>query len=148
MNLLAGTLIFIACTYIGIGIDNFYKTKVKILGEFIEFIDFTLTEINYLKTDMLAIIKKYNHTRSTKLSNALKSLNNPLNARCENFSISYLTYEDKQQIISFIKDIARLDADGQKVYVEEYKQRVNSYIKYINAEQSVKGKLAKSLRLF
>lgn len=145
MNFVAGILIVIACTYIGIGFDSFYKNKIKILKDFSTFIDFSVAEISYLKTDIPSLLTKNNQMNSCRLSKALMSIDNPIDFNSQQLCISMLNLSEKELIVNYIKDISRLDINAQKAFAEEYKQRVNKYIKNIEEEQSVKGKLAKKL---
>jgi stage III sporulation protein AB len=145
MNFVAGILIVIACTYIGIGFDNFYKSKIKILKDFSSFIDFAVAEISYLKTDLFSLINKNSNLNPSKFSRALLTINNPVDFSTENLSLGILNLSEKNLIISFIKDLSRLDTEAQKAFAEEYKQRVSGYIKNIEEEESKKGKLAKKL---
>ena len=103
MNLLAGVLIFVACVYSGLGIDNYYKSKVTALKEFLSFINFTLSEISFLKTNILELIKKYDRLYPSKLSKALVTIENPVAVEAEEVNIYSLNEREKSLILCFIR---------------------------------------------
>lgn len=145
MNFVAGILIVIAFTYIGIGIDNFYKTKIAILSEFCEFIQFAQSEICYLKTNIIDVTKKYNLLTSTKLSLAFTEIKNPVLVKPEDIHMAMFSAKEKQLFITFIQEISRLDSDRQKAYAVDYQKRIKDYITTLQKEEDTKGKLAKKL---
>lgn len=145
MNFVAGILIVIAFTYIGIGIDNFYKTKINILNEFCEFIQFAQSEICYLKTNIIEVTKKYNSIYGSRLSIALNEIKNPVEIKAEDLRLVMFTPKEKQLFVTFIQEISRLDSDRQKAYAIEYKKNVKEHIESMQKEEQTKGKLAKKL---
>ncbi len=145
MNFLAGVLILIACCYGGYGIDNFYKCKLTTIKDFLSFINFTLTEISYLKTSMPNVIEKYHKNYPSKLSKALKTIENPQTADNQSININFLSENEKTLILSFIRDITRLDMAGHKAYIEDYKHKVNKITQELEKDMRTKGNLAKKL---
>lgn len=145
MNFVAGILIVIAFTFIGFGYDNYCIARLNIIKDFSNFIDFSIAEIAYLKTDLLSLITKYDNLQSSTLSKALLTVKNPTLLYVDDLKLSLLTASEKQLIVLFIKDISRLDTDGQRAFANEYKLRVNTQIQYMQDKQLTKGKLFKKL---
>ncbi|MDD4316660.1 MAG: stage III sporulation protein AB [Clostridia bacterium] len=144
MNFVAGILIVIACTYAGIGIDGYYKTKIAVLREFLDFIDFALTEITFMKTDVVSLVKKY-ALKQSRLSNALSAINNPCEAEVGNLALVWLTAGEKALVLDFVKGVAALDHSSQRGYAEEYKAKVSQYLRGAEETRATKGKLVKKL---
>ena len=145
MNILAGSLIFLSLTYIGFGIENYYKMKVQVFYEFLDFIDFANNEISYLKTDIISLIKKFHTNYSSKFSESLLKIENPNKFSIENYNIFYLSNNEKQMIITFIQDTTKIDFIGQKQYFESYKNKTKKHINKIEEDKNIKGGLAKKL---
>lgn len=144
MNFVAGILIVVACTYIGIGIDGYYKTKIAVLREFQDFIGYAMAEISFMKTDIGGLLSKYAE-RQSKLSEALVAIKNPHDNTHINLPLVCLTNGEKQLITDFIKGIATLDNSSQKAYAELYTAKVCAYADSLEQARNTKGKLAKKL---
>ncbi len=144
MNFVAGILIVVACTYIGIGIDGYYKSKIAVLREFQDFIGFAMAEICFMKTDICGLLAKYAE-RQTKLSEVLIVIKNPHECAQNGLPLVCLTSSEKQLITDFIKGIATLDINSQKAYAEQYTAKVCAYVDSLEQARNTKGKLAKKL---
>lgn len=144
MNFVAGILIVIACTYIGIGIDGYYKAKIAVLNEFVDFIGFACAEISFMKTGIADLLAKY-ASKGTKLSEALAGIKNPNELQFGMQTLVCLTASEKQLITDFIKGIATLDNSSQKAFAEQCKVRLTEYLGNLEKQRGAKGMLAKKL---
>ena len=100
-------ILFVCFTEISIINLNFYKTKVKIVNELIDFFKCYISEISFLKTDISRVVDKYNNKYSIHTQ---KILNNY--SELKNYSIYFNDFE-KNEIYNCFMSIGKMDIDNE-----------------------------------
>lgn len=145
MNILAGVLLFICCTYIGIGIERAFKLRIDFLKELSCFLSYFESEILHLKTDIPSIFDKYIAAYGGKLSEVLKNVSDPTALKIDDIKIAYLSAQDKQWVVDFLFGISQMSIEGQDGFLQAKRNELEKYLSDGEKDHTMKGKLAKKL---
>lgn len=134
-SIVGGILIFACSIYIGVAINNIYKTRCEILSEIPRFINFCDGEIAFYKLRMEEIFAKYTSMYPDSL--IMKCINNP----SEN-----INYKKELALIQQITDgIKTLDRSSHKAFFASMRDTVDSLTKKATRDADTIGKMAKRL---
>lgn len=146
IRLAVGATLMAVVTYIGIGVDRFYKMRVEYLKGFADFLDYASKEAGFLKTDILRIISLYCETESSCLTKYLKETAKQLQDGIKpNADCVYLTKKDKRIYESFFEALVSADYQTQaKVFARNIAETAEM-IKEAEKNKKNKGELIRKL---
>lgn len=146
IRLAVGATLMAVVTYIGIGIDRFYKMRVEYLREFADFLGYASREVGFLKTDILSIISLYCVSKPsylTKLlSNTAKQLKNGENPSLD---CVYLSKSDRMLYENFFSNIVTADYRTQEKLFSHNIAEITELIKDAEKNKKNKGELIRKL---
>ncbi len=134
MNIVAGVLILIASTILGISINNMYLARVKIAEELYKYVGFTQSEISFFRTGITEMNEKYAKTNKNDFTRLLSG-----------GMVHNVAQSTVKLLNDFTDGLAKLDLASQKDFTNTYLSFVNEEIAALKKESEVKGKLFKRL---
>ncbi len=146
VNIIAGSCLMIASSYIGLGIYNYYKTRTKIFADYLAFIEFIINEISFIKANLYEIIDTFTLRYDTHFSKLVSQVKVCLE-KGEDIAIktNFLTAAEKKQLQVFFKTITKLDRDSLISYFRREQAAIEGKIKSLSDEEAKNGMLAKNL---
>jgi len=146
VNIIAGSCLMIASSYIGLGIYNYYKTRTKIFADYLAFIEFLINEISFVNANLYEIIDAYTiryDTHFGKLANQVKLCLQ----KGENIVVktNFLPSAERKQLQVFFRTITKLDKDSLISYFKREQVAIESRLKSLREDEAKNGMLAKNL---
>ncbi len=59
LKVVLAAVLLVLCAYIGFAVERFYKTRLKMLEEYSEFVRYVKRETEFLKTDLVALLTSF-----------------------------------------------------------------------------------------
>lgn len=134
-SIIAGILIFASSIYIGIAINNIYKTRCDFLLEIPRFINFCDGEIAFYKLTIEELKEKYSSLHPNSM--IIKYMNNPK----DNINLK----REMNMIEQITDGIKLLDRQSHKAFFSSMLETVNLETERAIGDANVKGKMAKRL---
>ncbi|MDD3947824.1 MAG: stage III sporulation protein AB [Clostridia bacterium] len=146
IRLAVGATLMAVVTYIGMGIDRFYKMRVEYLKGFADFLSYASREAGFLKTDILRIISLYCASESSNLTKFLKETAKKLESG-EQPAIDcvYLTKKDKRLYESFFQGLINADYRTQEKLFSHHIAEISELLKEAENNKKNKGELIRKL---
>ncbi len=146
VNIIAGSCLMIASSYIGVGIYNYYKTRAKIFADYLAFIEFIINEINFVKANLYEIIDAFMARYDTHFGKLAYQVKSCLE-KGEDIIVktNYLLSAEKKQLQVFFKTVTKLDKDSLISYLKREQAVAEGKVKSLKDEEAKNGMLAKNL---
>jgi len=112
-NVAAGILLIAASVILGNGIAERYTERRKFYEEFLRFIDFMQSEINFYNSEIDDIIKKYTEKSKSEFGKALQKGGKG---------------EYAEILSEYLNGMKKLDRDAQKSYSEAFGIRIEKAV--------------------
>lgn len=145
IRLIIGAIIMISMTYIGIGLDGYYKARLGLINEICEFIRHAKREVSLLKTDFLSILSGFSCENKH-----LKKLVEDISTRIKNnddlvVECVYLNDKSIASLTSFMKELMRADYTSQEQVFKKAMDEFEVHANCANRDKKNKGELMKKL---
>lgn len=59
LKIVLAAVLLVLCAYIGFAVERFYKTRLRMLEEYSEFVRYAKRETEFLKTDLVALLTSF-----------------------------------------------------------------------------------------
>lgn len=119
-----------ACSYIGIGIKRIYKIRYETYSIFRRFAEVLKTEIKFLKTPLIDVIKTFclnkkglGYELLLKYSDGLLFGYNSISEVTQSLKSIYLTNDDVLEISTFLFALGKSDYESELINLERYLQK-------------------------
>ncbi|MDD4839800.1 MAG: stage III sporulation protein AB [Clostridia bacterium] len=119
ISLLAGGLLAVGSSLIGIAVRRHYRQRHEIYFEICGFIVLLKNEISFLKTPLKAVINEFAEGRKGITVNALKKYSDDLdhgkidNNYAETLELSPLNIKEKNELAKFLRSLGKLPMKEQ-----------------------------------
>lgn len=141
-------LIITCCTYLGYGFSSYYRRRLRLFKDVLNFASKMIVDINFSRSNLKEIIQNslsnYGSDFKTILNNFLSYLGDNSNLLSEEILLSgikNLSVEDKQTLFLFFKGLGRYDAESQIKELENYKKKFDDLKLVAEAENKKYGGL-------
>lgn len=119
-SVIAGAMLFVAMSYIGLIVKNQYKMRHKFIKDMQQFANYTLREVTHYKTPINTIIEKYMLTNNSIIVSMLTKYKDlevikTYQGIYDTTNYLYLKKSDRALITNFLQNI------GKSSYSEEIK---------------------------
>lgn len=146
IRLAVGATLMAIVTYIGIGIDRFYKMRVEYLRGFADFLSYASREVSFLKTDILSIISLYCTSKPSSLTKYLSNTAKQLKGGEKiNIDCVYLNKADKLLYENFFTNLVNADYRNQEKLFCHSIAETTELIKDAEKNKKNKGELIRKL---
>lgn len=114
IRLLAGGLLAVGATLIGIVVRRYYKNRHEIYADLCAFITLLKSEISYLKTPLKTVIKEFAEGKKTHMATALCQYAEDLDRGkveanyAETLDLSPLNLKEKQGVAKLLRSLGKL----------------------------------------
>ena len=139
IKIVLAIVIVVLLGYIGYGIEKYYKTRLKILFDYKNFIDFVRRETDFFKSNVEELIEKYDYSTEYLKALLTRVINN------ENYDRKFLSKEESIKIQSFITELSKADYYFKNVVIKNAEELVNQMINLAEKEKIQKGELGRKL---
>lgn len=145
------TAVFLVFGYVGFTIYNHYKNKQEIIKSFNDFIEFSRSEIEYMRTDIIKLCKKFcsafkvNKCFKQILDSFTEKLN--LNNNQEEKKVFFLESKDLEVIKNFLNGSTKLVNGNNLGFFEYHKKKAQELFSKATEEVKTKGELYKKLSI-
>lgn len=140
IKIVLAIIIVVLVGYLGYGIEKFYKTRLKILLDYKNFIQYAERETVFLKTSVDELIDKFESgTEELKkiltcaLGNGQEKDNKILNKEC------------KREIVGFINELSKSDFLSIKNVIATASSKCNEMVSVAEKDKVQKGELSRKL---
>ena len=128
MKIILIAILFSSVSFLGFQISKVYSNKERFYLELNNFVNYLISEISFLKTDLVKISENYNCTNSV-FSEFLNNLKNKLLFETEYKNIDLLNENENLIIKNFVDNLGKNDSatecDKLKNYLENFKQKLS-----------------------
>ncbi len=131
-------IIVVCCFYIGTKIKDIYVKRCKILQQMLEFLDFVEGDINYYRSNIEVLLKKYVSSYTNELSGIIENLD--IASKNYNFD-NRLSKEICQMLTNIFESIVNLDTASQKLNFDRLRTDVKNLAKKNHEDMKNKGGL-------
>ena len=139
IKIVLAIVIVVLLGYIGYGIEKYYKTRLKILFDYKNFIDFVRRETDFFKSNVEELIEKYDYSTEYLKALLTRVINN------ENYDRKFLSKEESIKIQSFVTELSKADYYFKNVVINNAEELVNQMINLAEKEKIQKGELGRKL---
>ena len=139
IKIVLAIVIVVLLGYIGYGIEKYYKTRLKILLDYKNFIAFVRRETDFFKSNVEELIEKYDYSTEYLKALLTRVINN------ENYDRKFLSKEESIKIQSFITELSKADYYFKNVVINNAEELVNQMINLAEKEKIQKGELGRKL---
>ena len=139
IKIVLAIVIVVLLGYIGYGIEKYYKTRLKILLDYKNFIAFVRRETDFFKSNVEELIEKYDYSTEYLKALLTRVINN------ENYDRKFLSKEESIKIQSFITELSKADYYFKNVVIKNAEELVNQMINLAEKEKIQKGELGRKL---
>ena len=139
IKIVLAIVIVVLLGYIGYGIEKYYKTRLKILLDYKNFIAFVRRETDFFKSNVEELIEKYDYSTEYLKALLTRVINN------ENYDRKFLSKEECTKIQSFVTELSKADYYFKNVVIKNAEELVNQMINLAEKEKIQKGELGRKL---
>lgn len=127
-GLICGGVICIAVSFVGLVIKRKYKVNRDFMNAYVDFIEYTRTEISNNKTPIFDIIDSFTKQENNVFANVLSAINNNLKkdiADSENYPKESVLVDKKliKNLVSDIESIGRYDSSTEVQKLRSIEER-------------------------
>lgn len=145
IKVVIGAIIMFSMTYIGIGLDGYYKARLDLITEICEFIRHAKREVSLLKTDFLSILLGFSSENKhfKKLVDDTKACvenNEDLNVECV-----YLNSKALASFKSFLVELMRADYTSHEQVFMKAREEFEVHLNCAIHDKKNKGELLRKL---
>jgi len=141
----AGGALFAVLSYIGVGIEAFYKKRTAFFKEFAEFLSYAEREVTFLKTDFLALISGFIKDKKTLFSKILDDIKIQTEKGLPLLiNTPYLTPEEKTFVAAFFEALGKSDFEAGSRLIKRYSLEAGERITGAEKQKRRRGSLSKS----
>lgn len=150
MKLIFLAIICILFSYIGFKISLFYRKKVKLLRELVDFVNYLILNISFLKTDLFVLLNNYN-AKDKDFKEILilykDYVENGLDLKFKDALFKSFNKDIASCILSFFQSLGKLDYTNQLKMLELNKKHFDEIKLKSEMENKTKGNLYYKLGL-
>lgn len=139
IKIVLAIVIVVLLGYIGYGIEKYYKTRLKILLDYKNFIAFVRRETDFFKSNVEELIEKYDYSTEYLKALLTRVINN------ENYDRKFLSKEESIKIQNFVTELSKADYYFKNVVIKNAEELVNQMINLAEKEKIQKGELGRKL---
>ena len=139
IKIILAIVVIVLLAYIGYGIERYYKTRLKILVDFKNFISFCKREIEFYKSSIDTLINKYDYQ-----TESLKKLLDCYVNNKEMESI-YLNKDIISRFKTFIYELSSADFYFKDSVIKSAEEVIASLLNQAEKDKKQKGELGRKL---
>ena len=145
INIVIAILIVLCTTYIGWGISNYYKQRIKFFKELNDLINYLINNINFYKDSINLVLNKFimEHKPNPTLT---KIINNYLN-NSTNFNDMIIKNDEVGVLNNIFLHLGKSDSENQIIELKNYSVQVCDLIKNCERDFDRIGKISLKLGL-
>ncbi len=132
------------CVYIGLAVDNYYKSRLNTVRDYLAFVRYSERETEFLKTDMPALLSGFECKSEFKkmITEASGKLSEGGTAECAS---DRLKKEDLEKVNAFLKGLSETDYVSRAALFRYSISIAENMEKVAEKEKKQKGELIKKL---
>ena len=145
LRLIAGGILALVSSYIGLLIKNGYKENTAIDKGLCEFCDSFKRELTFEKTAVIDFCRKFSEGQKGKITNLINEYTESLQREGQfkrdvnKWDIAHLKSEDKQDIVTFFNGLGKSPTKEQVAFVEKYGELFKSRLANATEQEKKKG---------
>ena len=147
-------MIIALSTYVGFGLSAYYRKRLKVFKDLVNFASKLVIDINFSKSRLKEIIQANIRSFSGEFKHILSGYLQYLNNENMQFSCgllfkknTFLTSEERQTIFLFFKSLGRYDAENQISEINNYMEKFKAFSLSAEKENKKYGALYVKLGL-
>ena len=125
--------------YLGYGIERYYKKRIRILDDYQNFIRFVKRETEFLKSDLIELVKRYDYNTN--------ELRETLNAILDKTDVkqTFLGTRVVKEINDFLGELAKADYYFKNQVIKNAEEIAENLLMQAKQDKSQKGELGRKL---
>ena len=132
------------CVYIGIAVDNYYKSRLNILRDYLGFVRYSERETEFLKTDMPALMGNF-ECKSEFKDMLARAISGVIEGREAALTSDRLKKSDLDAVNAFMKGLSECDYHSKGALFRYSLGIAEEMEKTAEKEKKQKGELIKKL---
>ncbi len=132
-------VVIVLLGYLGYGVERFYKKRIRIVDDYKNFICFVKRETEFLKSDLVELVKKYEY-RTNEFKEILHCL-----LKNEQFNQMSIGKEILKEISSFLEELSKADYYFKNVVIKNAESIAENLLKRAEQDKIQKGELGRKL---
>lgn len=146
VNMIIGALLFAAMTYLGVGIDLYYRERLRLAEDYAVFIAHARLELKFLKTDLETLLNSYKGGKTKEFKKLLDKCAALLGTGEEaTVESAYLSEPQKKAFAAFINSLAKADYTDLALLIGHAEEESAELLKGARAGKTNKGELYRKL---
>ena len=143
LNIVISILIVLCTTYIGWGISNYYKQRIKFYKELNDLINYLINNINFYKDSINLILNKFiiEHKPNLTLTKIINSYMN----NSTNFNDIIIKNDEVSMINNIFLHLGKSDSENQIIELKNYSLQVCDVIKNCENDFNKIGRISLKL---
>ena len=125
--------------YLGYGIERYYKKRIRILDDYQNFIRFVKRETEFLKSDLIELVKRYDYT-----TNELKETLNDIIDKTD-VKQTFLGARIVKEIDAFLGELSKADYYFKNQVIKNAEEIAENLLKQAKQDKTQKGELSRKL---
>ena len=138
IKIVLGIVIICCSAYLGYGIERYYKIRLSIVEEYVQFLRYTESETTFLKTNIMDLIGKYS-SKVNQFDALIKSNSN------EKTCSIYLSKELNDEVTTFFNRLTTTDYNSISKLMKHSIEVAEHHYKVAEKEKVQKGELGRKL---
>ena len=147
LRLIAGGIIALVSSYVGILVKNGYKDNTKLYKDLIEFCDLYKGELSYEKATLIDIISRFCANKKGKTADIFKEYAKDMQSSgqffrdVEKWNVAHLKKEQKQEILDFLNGLGKSGTTEQMSFVNKHLESFSKRKKQAEEDEKKKGNM-------
>lgn len=139
IKIVLAIVIVVLLGYLGYGIERYYKTRLKILRDYKNFIAYVGRETEFFKSNIEELAQKFEY--QTKQLNEIISST----VKGEKLDSIFLTKELISRIVNFITELSNSDYHSKNAVIKNAEELATQSINDAEKDKTQKGELGRKL---
>ncbi len=139
-KIILGIIIAVLFGYLGLGIEKYYKTRLKIIDDYLNFIKFAERQTEFLKTGIGDLINTFDY-RTNELKKILENV--VIDSKDE--PVHYVQEKNLKEIRTFVVELGKSDYVNKNVVIKDALEVGKRLYNEAEKEQKQKGELIRKL---
>jgi stage III sporulation protein AB len=124
LRLIAGGILALVSSYIGVIVKNGYRENTKLIKDLVLFCEEFKRELSYQKTSVIDFCNKFKEGKKSKISDLIEEYVKQLESvgqfsmDIDKWNLAHLKNSEKQEVLAFLNGLGKSPTEEQISFVE------------------------------
>lgn len=147
LRLIAGGLLALVSSYIGLLVKNGYKENTRLFKDLVAFADEFKRELSFEKTSLISFCTAFKEGKKSKITELLDQYIVELKSEgqfsrdVDKWTLAHLKKEEKSEVLTFLNGLGKTPAKEQIAFVEKNESLFKTRLKQAEENEKKKGNM-------